>query len=358
MSASRPTTSSSPSATTCAPATRPAPASTRSCWPSSRSPRRPRRRWAWWSGRWSSSRPTTRWRAAARVAAADPRSSRSSSARPDKDLAQCVRGRPRRAAGPHAHATRSTRPGCSAKFGVAPASIPDCLALVGDSADGYPGPPGLGREVGRRRARPLAAPRCDPRPTPARLGRRRSAARPALAADAAAAARGRRAVPHAGHAGGRRRPRHDRRRPALDRPHRPLPGDRAGGGRPGPARPRRAPDRAPGTLRPHRAPSERTRSGDRRDDQRHERSQGQRRAQGLAAVPAIAQRLPSPRRRLGIPPRRTPVDGQVHQEGHTRSRRAGPPARRPRTPGGGARRRAGRRSRAAARHRRPRPGAA
>jgi 5'-3' exonuclease len=31
-----------------------------------------------------------------------------------------------------------------AKFGVDPASIPDFLALVGDSADGYPGLPGWG----------------------------------------------------------------------------------------------------------------------------------------------------------------------------------------------------------------------
>jgi 5'-3' exonuclease len=30
------------------------------------------------------------------------------------------------------------------KFGVAPSSIPDYLALVGDSADGYPGLPGWG----------------------------------------------------------------------------------------------------------------------------------------------------------------------------------------------------------------------
>jgi 5'-3' exonuclease len=31
------------------------------------------------------------------------------------------------------------------KFGVAPRLIPDFLALVGDSADGYPGIPGIGR---------------------------------------------------------------------------------------------------------------------------------------------------------------------------------------------------------------------
>ena len=34
--------------------------------------------------------------------------------------------------------------GVQAKFGVLPASIPDYLALVGDSADGYPGIPGFG----------------------------------------------------------------------------------------------------------------------------------------------------------------------------------------------------------------------
>jgi 5'-3' exonuclease len=62
---------------------------------------------------------------------------------PDKDLAQCVRGtrvvqRNRR--------TRVTydEAGVIQKFGVSPISIPDYLALVGDSADGYPGLPGWG----------------------------------------------------------------------------------------------------------------------------------------------------------------------------------------------------------------------
>ena len=62
---------------------------------------------------------------------------------PDKDLAQCVRGDrivqlDRR--------TRELRDeaGVRRKFGVAPRSIPDWLALVGDSADGYPGLPGWG----------------------------------------------------------------------------------------------------------------------------------------------------------------------------------------------------------------------
>jgi 5'-3' exonuclease len=62
---------------------------------------------------------------------------------PDKDLAQSVRGTRvvqviRR--------TRTTRDeeGVVAKFGVRPASIPDYLALVGDSSDGYPGLEGWG----------------------------------------------------------------------------------------------------------------------------------------------------------------------------------------------------------------------
>jgi 5'-3' exonuclease len=62
---------------------------------------------------------------------------------PDKDLGQCVRG------------TRVVQldrrkdqlideEGVIAKFGVPPGSIPDYLALVGDSADGFPGLPGWG----------------------------------------------------------------------------------------------------------------------------------------------------------------------------------------------------------------------
>jgi len=62
---------------------------------------------------------------------------------PDKDLAQVVRGTR------IVQLNRRTRvtydePGIVAKFGVPPASIPDYLALVGDSADGYPGLRGWG----------------------------------------------------------------------------------------------------------------------------------------------------------------------------------------------------------------------
>jgi 5'-3' exonuclease len=62
---------------------------------------------------------------------------------PDKDLAQCVRGervvmRDRR------RDRTIDEAGVVAKWGVTPASIPDYLALVGDSADGFPGLPGWG----------------------------------------------------------------------------------------------------------------------------------------------------------------------------------------------------------------------
>ena len=40
--------------------------------------------------------------------------------------------------------------GVRAKFGVAPELIPDYLALVGDSADGYPGIPGIGAVTAAR----------------------------------------------------------------------------------------------------------------------------------------------------------------------------------------------------------------
>lgn len=65
---------------------------------------------------------------------------------PDKDLGQAVRGD---------HVVQLNRrtnvitdeAGVIAKFGVPPASIPDYLALVGDSADGFPGLPGWGAKT-------------------------------------------------------------------------------------------------------------------------------------------------------------------------------------------------------------------
>ena len=81
--------------------------------------------------------------AAAAMAAADARVAQVVVCTPDKDLAQCVRGDrvvqlDRR--------TRELRNEAAVhqKFGVVPASIPDWLALVGDSADGFPGLAGWG----------------------------------------------------------------------------------------------------------------------------------------------------------------------------------------------------------------------
>ncbi len=80
--------------------------------------------------------------AAAALAAADERVEQVLICTPDKDLGQCVGGkvvqldRRRR--------TVLDADGVRAKFGIEPASIPDYLALVGDSADGFPGLPGWG----------------------------------------------------------------------------------------------------------------------------------------------------------------------------------------------------------------------
>jgi 5'-3' exonuclease len=62
---------------------------------------------------------------------------------PDKDLAQSVRGS-RVVQMIRRGNTIRDEAGVVAKFGVAPASIPDYLALVGDSSDGYPGLRGWG----------------------------------------------------------------------------------------------------------------------------------------------------------------------------------------------------------------------
>jgi 5'-3' exonuclease len=62
---------------------------------------------------------------------------------PDKDLAQCVRDR-RVVLRDRRRDLVYDDAGVRAKWGVAPAAIPDWLALVGDAADGFPGIPGFG----------------------------------------------------------------------------------------------------------------------------------------------------------------------------------------------------------------------
>ena len=80
---------------------------------------------------------------AAMLAAQEARVERVILCTPDKDLAQCVLG------SRVVQLNRRTRTfrdeaGVIEKFGVPPGSIPDYLALVGDSADGYPGLRGWG----------------------------------------------------------------------------------------------------------------------------------------------------------------------------------------------------------------------
>ena len=81
--------------------------------------------------------------AAAVKAAQDPRVEQVIICTPDKDLAQCVQGT-RIVQRDRVRKTTRDEAGVIARFGVPPASIPDYLALVGDSADGFPGLPGWG----------------------------------------------------------------------------------------------------------------------------------------------------------------------------------------------------------------------
>ncbi len=81
--------------------------------------------------------------AAAMAAAGDQRVERVLICTPDKDLAQCVRGTRIVQLDRRKNIVRDEA-GVVARFGVMPASIPDYLALVGDSADGFPGLAGWG----------------------------------------------------------------------------------------------------------------------------------------------------------------------------------------------------------------------
>jgi len=83
---------------------------------------------------------------AAFKAAEDPQVDRILICTPDKDLGQCVSGTR------IVQLVRRTQvildeAAIVAKFGVPPKSIPDYLAVVGDSADGFPGVPGWGKKA-------------------------------------------------------------------------------------------------------------------------------------------------------------------------------------------------------------------
>lgn len=81
---------------------------------------------------------------AAHLAETDPSVEKVSIWTPDKDLAQCVRGDRVVQVDRKSKAIRDAA-AVREKFGVAPDLIPDFLALVGDSADGYPGIAGIGK---------------------------------------------------------------------------------------------------------------------------------------------------------------------------------------------------------------------
>ncbi len=81
---------------------------------------------------------------AAHLAAGDPRVLKVCIWTPDKDLAQCVREDRVVQIDRRAGAIRDAN-AVRKKFGVSPILIPDFLALVGDSADGYPGISGIGK---------------------------------------------------------------------------------------------------------------------------------------------------------------------------------------------------------------------
>jgi len=80
---------------------------------------------------------------AAAKAARDDRVTQVLVCTPDKDLAQCVVGR-RVVQFDRRRGILRDEEGVVAKWGVRPESIPDYLAVVGDSADGFPGLPGWG----------------------------------------------------------------------------------------------------------------------------------------------------------------------------------------------------------------------
>ena len=81
---------------------------------------------------------------AASLAAADRRVEKVCIWTPDKDLAQCVQG-DRVVQMVRKNNQILDAAAVRAKYGVDPAHIPDFLALVGDTADGYPGIDGIGK---------------------------------------------------------------------------------------------------------------------------------------------------------------------------------------------------------------------
>ena len=109
---------------------------------------------------------------AAHIAADDERVQKVCIWTPDKDLAQCVEGERVVQVVRISHKILDAG-AVRGKYGVAPRFIPDLLALVGDSADGYPGIEGIGAVGAARLIRQHGAIENFP---PAVLGERRERA--------------------------------------------------------------------------------------------------------------------------------------------------------------------------------------
>jgi 5'-3' exonuclease len=86
---------------------------------------------------------------AARIASEDERVDKICIWTTDKDLGQCVRGDRIVQVDRRSKEIRNAE-AVHAKFGVEPLRIPDFLALVGDTADGYPGIDGIGKATAAR----------------------------------------------------------------------------------------------------------------------------------------------------------------------------------------------------------------
>jgi 5'-3' exonuclease len=86
---------------------------------------------------------------AAEIASRDDRVQQVCIWTPDKDLAQSVRGERVVQVDRKSRKIRDAA-GVREKFGVEPGLIPDFLALVGDTADGYPGIAGIGAVTAAR----------------------------------------------------------------------------------------------------------------------------------------------------------------------------------------------------------------
>ena len=90
--------------------------------------------------------------------AEDPRVEKILVCTPDKDMAQLVVDK-RIVLWDRRRRIEYDDAGVREKWGVPPTSIPDWLAVVGDSSDGYPGHPRLGREISRRGSQQVRPPR-------------------------------------------------------------------------------------------------------------------------------------------------------------------------------------------------------